>query len=119
VREASLRKLDGRQAGPADETLQPSASVARVARGHGVNTNHVSCWQQLYRQRGLRARHNQMFPPRFWQTKPTLQIQGLAVAESGGLLPGSAALRRAVLALMASFLSISRHDAPDALRTAI
>jgi transposase len=32
------------------ETLQPGASVARVARAHGVNANQVFGWRQLYRQ---------------------------------------------------------------------
>jgi transposase len=33
-----------------EETLQPGASVARVARTHGVNANQVFGWRQLYRQ---------------------------------------------------------------------
>ena len=34
------------------ETLAPGASVARVARAHGVNANQVFTWRRLYR-RGL------------------------------------------------------------------
>jgi transposase len=33
-----------------EETLQPGASVACVARAHGVNANQVFGWRQLYRQ---------------------------------------------------------------------
>jgi len=33
-----------------EETLQPGASVARVARAHGVNANQVFAWRRLYRQ---------------------------------------------------------------------
>jgi len=33
-----------------EETLQPGASVARVARARGVNANQVFGWRQLYRQ---------------------------------------------------------------------
>jgi transposase len=33
-----------------EETLVPGASVARVARAHGVNANQVFGWRQLYRQ---------------------------------------------------------------------
>jgi transposase len=33
-----------------EETLGPGASVARVARAHGVNANQVFSWRQLYRQ---------------------------------------------------------------------
>jgi len=40
-----------------EETLQPGASVARVARAHGVNTNQVFAWRRQYRQ-GLLERAN-------------------------------------------------------------
>ena len=33
-----------------EETLEPAASVARVARAHGVNANQVFAWRRLYRQ---------------------------------------------------------------------
>jgi transposase len=35
-----------------EETLAPGASVARVARAHGVNANQVFAWRRQY-QRGL------------------------------------------------------------------
>jgi transposase len=35
-----------------EETLLPGASVARVARAHGVNANQVFLWRRLY-HRGL------------------------------------------------------------------
>ena len=31
-------------------TLVPGASVARLARGHGVNANQVFTWRKLYRE---------------------------------------------------------------------
>ena len=34
-----------------EESFQPGASVARVARAHGVNANQVFAWRKLY-QRG-------------------------------------------------------------------
>ncbi len=34
-----------------EESFQPDTSVARVARGHGVNANQVFSWRRLY-QRG-------------------------------------------------------------------
>lgn len=40
-----------------EETLEPGASVARVARAHGVNANQVFAWRRLYRQ-GLLERRN-------------------------------------------------------------
>ncbi len=33
-----------------EENLAPGASVARVARAHGVNANQVFAWRRLYRQ---------------------------------------------------------------------
>ena len=33
-----------------EETLAPGASVARVARAHGVNANQVFHWRTLYRR---------------------------------------------------------------------
>ncbi len=33
-----------------EETLQPGASVARLARTHGVNANQVFAWRRQYRQ---------------------------------------------------------------------
>ena len=40
-----------------EETLEPGASVARVARSHGVNANQVFAWRRQYRQ-GLLERTN-------------------------------------------------------------
>jgi transposase len=33
-----------------EQTMQPGASVARVAQRHGVNANQVFYWRNLYRQ---------------------------------------------------------------------
>ena len=33
-----------------EETLQPGASVAQIARNHGVNTNQVFLWRKTYRE---------------------------------------------------------------------
>jgi transposase len=33
-----------------EETLEPNASVAKVARVHGVNANQVFAWRRQYRQ---------------------------------------------------------------------
>jgi len=42
-----------------EETLVPGASVARVARAHGVNANQVFGWRQLYRQGRLEWKESQ------------------------------------------------------------
>lgn len=36
-------------------TLQPGASVARIAREHGVNANQVFAWRRLFRDGKLTA----------------------------------------------------------------
>src|SRR5580700_8413816 len=38
-----------------EETLQPGASVAVIARQHGVNANQVFAWRKLYREGRLDA----------------------------------------------------------------
>jgi transposase len=38
-----------------EETLAPRASVARVARAHGVNANQVFAWRRQYQQGLLKA----------------------------------------------------------------
>jgi transposase len=42
-----------------EETLQPGASVARIARAHGVNANQVFGWRRLYQQGQLENRRDQ------------------------------------------------------------
>ena len=44
-----------------EETLAPGASVARVARAHGVNANQVFAWRRQY-QRGLLKPRNRATP---------------------------------------------------------
>lgn len=39
-----------------EETLEPGASVSRVARKYGVNANQVFSWRRLYQQGGLALR---------------------------------------------------------------
>jgi transposase len=38
-----------------EESLAPAASVARVARAHGVNANQVFAWRRQFRQGLLEA----------------------------------------------------------------
>ena len=33
-----------------EESLQPGASVARIARKHGINANQVFLWRKVYRE---------------------------------------------------------------------
>ena len=42
-----------------EQTLEPGASVARVARAHGVNANQVFGWRRLYRQGLLESKSSE------------------------------------------------------------
>ena len=44
------RRSVAEKRGIVEETLAPGASVARVARAHGVNANQVFHWRRQYRQ---------------------------------------------------------------------
>ena len=46
-------KLERRQI--VEETFQPGASVARVARAHEINANQLFHWRKLYREGRLEA----------------------------------------------------------------
>ena len=52
-----------------EETLVEGASVARVARAHGINANQVFGWRRLYRAGGLEER------------KPAMKLLPVRVSE--------------------------------------
>src|ERR1700677_85914 len=60
-----------------EETLQPGASVAVIARQHGVNANQVFAWRKLYREGRLDV------------APPTVQLLPVRIAEvmSGEQMP--------------------------------
>jgi len=51
-----------------EEALQPGASVAGIARRHGVNANQVFHWRKLYREGRLHV-------------EPTVQLVPVRIAE--------------------------------------
>ena len=53
-----------------EETLAPDASVARVARAHGVNANQVFGWRRLY------------LAGRLGEQKPGIKLLPVRVSES-------------------------------------
>lgn len=53
-----------------EETLAPSASVARVARAHGINANQVFGWRRLY------------LAGRLGDQKPGIKLLPVRVSES-------------------------------------
>jgi transposase len=67
-----------------EETLQPGASVAVIAREHGVNANQVFHWRKLYREGRLDPR-------------PTAELLPVRIAEMMGAEPPPAKLYPGVI----------------------
>ena len=80
-------KLERRQI--VEETLQPGASVAVIARSHGVNANQVFHWRKLYREGrlDLRPAAAQLIPVRITEVnekhRPTGPCLGAIQIELG------------------------------------
>jgi transposase len=71
------------------EALAEGASVARVARAHGVNANLVFNWCRLYRAGRLRRRSEaKLLPVRVAEESST--VPPASWTEPGGLLASSA-----------------------------
>jgi transposase len=73
-----------------EETLQPGASVAVIARQHGVNANQVFHWRKLYREGRLDVAPttSQLVPVRIAEVvsgeqAPTKFFAGVIVVELG------------------------------------
>ena len=71
-----------------EETLVPGASVARVARAHGVNAKQVFAWRRQYRQGLLKSERRAL---------PSLLAVRLAGAEEGGEDRGTSRQRGGLL----------------------
>ena len=84
-----------------EETLEASASVARVAMKHGVNANQVFKWRRLHEsgRLGPRARDIQLLPVRLAEEQETSRaadVDAGPAARSGSMhieLPGSVRIR--------------------------
>ena len=70
-----------------EETLQPGASVAIIARAHEVNANQVFCWRKLYRQGQLEAKQDsaELVPVRVSDIAPS-DSRKLAKKEASGAI---------------------------------
>ena len=71
-----------------EETLRPGASVALIARAHGLNANQVFHWRKLYREGQLGDASSAMLPvtiePEVAVDRPNgAQVSGSLVIESG------------------------------------
>ena len=74
-----------------EETLCPGASVALVARTHGINANQVFCWRKLYRKGQLGNTSSAMLPVTIEQEANVDRAN--AVQSSGRLLIETGRLR--------------------------
>ena len=75
-----------------EESLEPGASVAVIARAHGVNANQVFHWRKLYREgrlelREVRAAATELMPVRIIEgsaeAMPTRLYSGVIQIELG------------------------------------
>jgi len=81
-----------------EETLAPGASVARVARAHGVNANQVFHWRRLY-QRGLLGGREQ-------RPAGLLPVKVSESAETTAMVAGGCGDRTAIAAKAANCIQI-------------
>ena len=84
-----------------EETLQPGASVAVIARQHGVNANQVFHWRKLYREGRLDLR-------------PAAELLPVRIAEMVGVEPPSAKLYPGVIVVEFGRARIRIEGAVDA-----
>ena len=74
-----------------EETLRPGASVALIARTHGLNANQVFLWRKLYRESQLGDASSAMLPV---SIEPEIAAdQANSAQASGSLLIESGRLR--------------------------
>jgi transposase len=72
-----------------EETFAERASVAQIARAHGVNTNLVFNWRRLYRAGQLGGQgENKMLPVRVAgeDTRSSTPSDGTAMSHSAGTI---------------------------------
>jgi transposase len=72
-----------------EETLVEGASVARVARAHGVNANQVFYWRKLYQAGRLGASATQLLPVRVACDKRTPAISRPELASTSAVSSAS------------------------------
>ena len=84
-----------------EETLQAGASVAVIARQHGVNANQVFHWRKLYREGRLDLR-------------PAAELLPVRIAEVVGIDPPSAKLYAGVIVVEFGRARIRIEGAVDA-----
>lgn len=69
-----------------EETRAPGASVARIARIHGLNANQVFAWRKAYREGALAAAEPALLPVRLAETRPRDSGARRSAASEGVLI---------------------------------
>ena len=100
-----------------EESFQPGASVARVARAHGVNANQVFSWRRLY-QRG-RLGGNTRTAPAVELLPVTISDAPAAPAPTPAATPSSVSPGTIQLQLPRGRLRIEGVVDPDCLRVVL
>jgi len=78
-----------------EETLAEGASVARVARAHGVNANQVFTWRRLYHAGRLGGRGGiKLLPVSVSENSPPMAMRPPTLSESWPLLSSLARVPR-------------------------
>jgi transposase len=79
--------------------MQPSASIARIAREHGVNANMVHYWRKLYREGRLGENKTdsvRLLPVAVTRTVPSAELQSGTALSSTGSVVAPAAMAGAI-----------------------
>ena len=69
-----------------EETLQPGASVAQIARKHGVNANQVFLWRKTYREGLLPDAKPALLPVTLTPLMASDQLPAVSSSASTGCL---------------------------------
>ena len=78
-----------------EHAMQPGASIARIAREHGVNANMVHYWRKLYRE-GRLGQNNptsvHLLPVRVSEAAPSSVVQSpTTLSAAAAVVPASTA----------------------------
>ena len=94
-----------------EQTLRPGASVARIAREHGVNANQVFGWRKLYREGLLGDQGNAVA-----KLLPVTVTAGTGPTTASTALKTRTSAGRIWLESSKGCLNIEGHPDPTALR---
>ena len=77
-----------------EAAMQPGASIARIAREHGVNANMVHYWRKLYREGRLGQNHTtsvHLLPVSVSEAAPSSVVQSATTLSAAAAVPAPTA----------------------------